>query len=319
MKVRKQNERASESFIASRAARRASVEMAMPVPSQADYDLMKQLFPTPNDLLTYPEPEELARQFTRLPDYVMQSCYQTGNFILKKGVASYRAVYEHAVIPLRELLAMQTLGDRLSYLVDFPIFYKKDKNEEIMNCLPGARACLGGDTKQKQALKRYVALCFSNLSEWFYLSSNPAYHYLRDYLLEQFRYLRREINADAFVPKGHSHVHMRELPQRATTSRSRGENETELYTINAGYRIVDDFDPDTGEFLGKAVQLILWFYHDAKTQRAIFTDYFDIEENDVLGALEEMRKSDLYRGWVRKFTPKQYENACCSSAKRKVR
>ena len=104
---------------------------------------------------------------------------------------------------------------------------------------------------------------------------------------------------------------MKELPQRPTTSRSRGENETELYTVNAGYRVVDDVDDQTGAVLGKAIQLVVWFFHDAKTQKSVFTDYFDIDENEgVMDALDRMRTSDLYRGWVRQFTPKQYENVC---------
>lgn len=290
--------------------RRSSTEMAIQAPSQDDYEMMQKLFPNGSDLSTYPTPDELEQEFLSYPQANKSTCRDSWLFIMKKGVASYAAVYNHAVVPLRELLNLSTLGDRLDYLVDNPIEYKKDKNQLMKDCRDDARACLAGDTTKKEALRKYVALSFSNLSEWFYLSSNTAYHYLREFLLEKFRYLRRMINADAFVPKGRANVHMKELPQRPTTSRSRGENETELYHINAGYRIIDDIDPNTGEFLGRAVQIVVWFFHDAKTQRSIFTDYFDIEGDDVSTALKNMRESDLYRGWVRKFTPKQYERAC---------
>lgn len=290
--------------------RSASLEMSMQAPTQEDYDMMQTLFPNASDLSTYPSPAELRQRFSSYSLQQQSACSDSFGFINGKGVASYTAVYNHAIVPLRELLSFSSLGDRLDYLVSNPIRYKKDKNKKMDECRDDARACLAGDTSKKAALKTYIALSFSNLSEWFYLSSNTAYHYLRDFLIEKFRYLRREINTDAFIPKTKTYVHMKELPQRSTTSRSRGENETELYNINAGYRIIDDIDQETGEIIGRAVQLVVWFYHDAKTQRSIFTDYFDVEDNNIGDALNKMRQSDLYRGWVRKFTPKQYENAC---------
>ena len=152
--------------------------------------------------------------------------------------------------------------------------------------------------------EQIVSRSITNLSQRLYLSSKTAWGYLRPYLLEKYRYLKKTMQ-DALRDTDRRHAVTNVLPQRPTTSRTLGEAETALGSVNAGYKVDVQPDPFTSANV-EVLQLVTWVFTDALTKKLVFVDYFDIVNGDIDAAIAEMKKSDLYRAWARELSPKEY-------------
>lgn len=284
--------------------KRAAREMAIKAPEARDLDFIKKVIPNPSEF-PYPTPEEVAsktRELKRNSDYDEQP--SNGLFQLLTGqkyrgygiaLASYPRIYDKAIRPLEELWSRKDEPRAMvDYLLANPIQYKASKDPLD----PELRNPETGELDEKE----FASRCITNLMEWLYLSSCPAYQYLREQLLEKARFLRKKI-AEAFT--GITRV----FPQRPTTSRSMGENETQLWKVNAGYKVETVEDPFEDR-MTTILKLVTWFFTDSKTHKKVFVDFFDIINGDLDEALRKMRRSKLYYSWAAKMSPKEYAAAC---------
>lgn len=287
--------------------KRPAEEMAIAAPDEADLAMMKEIFPHPENfpMLT---PEELKDNYNKYasehPEEWRKTSEKTDQYITgqkAKGrgiaIASYPRLYENAIKPLQDMWEIRDNAQAVvDYLWEHPILYKKDKNPiDVRNNTPE------GETPN---IALYVAHCFTNLMEWMYLSSIPVHQYIREQLLEKARYLRKKYSQSTFA-RGYVTV----LPQRPTTSRSLGENETALHQVNAGYRVVTSENPFT-QVKEAMLELLTWFYTDSQTKKRVFKDYFDVENGNMMKALRTMRRSDIYRAWAQRLSPKNYAASC---------
>lgn len=272
-------------------------EMSMMAPSAEDLAVIKKVIPNASQF-PYPTPEAVKSAFNSL-DYNERGSsgldtFLTGRKFRGSGIAlaSYPVLYKNAITHLENLWQLQDSPQEMfDYLLAHPISYKKGVEPE------GAV-----DSNGQIIPKLFVSRCISNLMDWLYLSSLPAYQYLREQLLEKARYIRTKL------AQGIGNV-TRVFPHRSTTSRSLGENETNLHRINAGYKIVQLEDPFDLRKV-PVLQLVTWFFTNSQTDRKVFVDFFDIVNGDIDGAMRQMRRSKLYREWASKMSPKEYAAKC---------
>ena len=279
-------------------------EMAIATPDAYSLEAIKEAIPNPGEF-PLPTPDEVLSDFTDWYDRrgldIPKSTFQflTGHKEKGKGesISSYPTLYRNAIVPLQVLWAKKDQPqEMIKYLIDNPIRYKKDKDPEA------ARNEDGSINEQE-----WVARCLTNLMEWLYLPSNPVYQYLREHLLEKARKIRTIYKELDWNNKYYVQV----LPQRPTTSRSLGADETPLNTVNAGYRIIETDNPylKTKE---KVLELITWFYTNAHTEVKVYSDYVDIENDDIPKAIRKMRRSPLYYQWARNSSPAEYDKYCAN-------
>lgn len=277
-------------------------EMAIAVPDSDSLEAMKQAIPNPSQF-PYPTPDIVRSAFddweylnsAKLPATTKQ--FMTGKKEKGQGmsISSYPTLYINAIVPLQKLWELRDNTDAMiQYLLDNPIQYKSNRNPE------DAKYSDGSINKQE-----WISRCLSNLLEWLYLPSNPVYQYLREHLLEKARKIRLIYKDLAFDNKYYVQV----LPQRPTTSRSLGADETPLAVVNAGYRPVSTYDPYTNQ-KEDILELVTWFYTNAHTEKKLYVDYIDIEDGNVDKAIRQMRRSPLYYYWARKASPAEYDKYC---------
>ena len=275
-------------------------EMAIQTPKSDELAAIKAIIPNANQF-PLPTPSEVLDRYYKYSDdsgfVASDSFYSFVSGYKKKGkgvaIASYPMLYNKAIVPLQTLWEIKEDNQAIiDYLMENPIKYRKDRDPEV--------DCYFSNGLLNEAL--YLAFCVSNLMDWLYLSSEPAYQYLRENLLEKARFFRKKFSEKTAYG-------IRVLPQRTRTSRNMGENETNLYRINAGYRFTSTVDPFTGD-ANVIGELVTWFFTNSRTEKLLFKDYVDVEDASTDDAIRKIAKSELYVKWAEQMSPAEYARAC---------
>lgn len=271
-----------------------ATEMALQPPTEEDLNVLKQLFPTP-DKFPYPTPAMIRGVIHSSPALQYRTSKSFDNFFLiTTSVDTYSYLYSTGVSVLEKF---------------YEIFYSKGF-QALWDYVLANPLTLGNSSISQDfsgfSDDQVFFNSLRNLKERLYISSNPSWGYLRPYLLEKMRALYEDIRntfpagdirRKTLVPKI--------ISQRPTTSRTLGERELSLGSVNAGYKIDVQPDPFTGSKV-EVLQLVTWVFTEALTKKLVFVDYFDIVNGDIDAAIAEMRMSDLYRAWARNLSPKEY-------------
>lgn len=268
-----------------------ATEMALQPPTEDDLAALKQIFPTP-DKFPYPTPRQAKDTFL-YKDLWLHTSSSLYDFIISKKKDCYQFLYETGIHKLEEAYMLLQEPDGVQKVWDYLV-----ANPQTL-----ANSSIPEDFSNFTE-EQIVSRSITNLSQRLYLSSNTAWGYLRPYLLEKYRYLKKTMQ-EALRDTDRRHAVTNVLPQRPTTSRTLGEAETALGSVNAGYKIDVQPDPFTSANV-QVLQLVTWVFTDALTKKLVFVDYFDIVNGDIDAAIAEMKKSDLYRAWARELSPKQY-------------
>lgn len=268
-----------------------ATEMALKPPSEQDLDALKQLFPTP-DKFPYPTPGQIERVF-HSSGLWSRTSGNLGQFIMSDRKDCYKFLYETGIHKLEKA---------------YMLLQEPDGVQKVWDYLVANPQTLGNSSVPQDfstfTEEQIVSRSITNIGERLYLSSNPAWGYLRPYLLEKYRYLKKTMQ-NALRDTDRRHAITNVLPQRPTTSRTLGDAETPLGSVNAGYKIDVQPDPFTSANV-EVLQLVTWVFTDALTKKLVFVDYFDIVNGDIDAAIAEMKKSDLYRAWARNLSPREY-------------
>lgn len=268
-----------------------ATEMALQPPTEGDLEALKKLFPTP-DKFPYPTPEEVRMKYHNEAQ-TFNASQSLHTFIMSDNKDCYKFLYKTGIHKLEEAYMLLQEADGVQKVWDYLV-----ANPQTL-----ANSSVPEDFStftEEQIVSRSI----TNLSQRLYLSSKTAWGYLRPYLLEKYRYLKKTMQ-DALKDTDKRYAVTNVLPQRPTTSRTLGEAETALGSVNAGYKVDVQPDPFTSANV-EVLQLVTWVFTDALTKKLVFVDYFDIVNGDVDAAIAEMRKSDLYKAWARELSPKEY-------------